>query len=196
MIDAADRVLADFAHRYVSMNDDALGVTVAPAFEAEGYAHDVIATMVHSGAPVPSPAHDVREMSLEALRPALIRDWRANLPDAGDEQLAQLADRTALYARGADLVRLGVYDGGDIAAHADLYLERSARIAQFENLVTHAGYRGRGYGTALVFDALRRAREAGCDLSFLTAHVDDWPHDWYLRLGYADTGRSHHFSRG
>src|SRR6185437_5516461 len=103
MLDAADRVLAGFSHRYVSMHDDALGTTVAPTFAAEGYAHDVIATMVHSGAPVPRPAHEVQEVSLEAVRPALIRGWRVELPEAGDEQLAQLADRTALYARGAEL---------------------------------------------------------------------------------------------
>jgi GNAT superfamily N-acetyltransferase len=132
---------------------------------------------------------------LETLRPAIIRDWRVNLPDAGDEQLAQLADRSALSSRGADLVLLAVFEGGEIAAHAELYLDRAAGLAQFERLTTHADYRGRGYATALVLDALRRGREAGCDLSFLTAGLDDWPRDWYQRLGYRDAARTHQFDR-
>ena len=91
-----------------------------------------------------------------------------------------------MYARGAELTRLAVYDGDEIAAHADLYVDRVDTIAQFENLVTHKGFRGRGYGNALIRDALRRGREAGSDLSFLTAGLDDpfglgpfWA--WFIR---------------
>jgi len=38
----------------------------------------------------------VRAVSLDTLRPAIIRERRDTLPDASDEQLGQLADRTAL----------------------------------------------------------------------------------------------------
>ena len=114
-------------------------------------------------------------VSLETLRPAIIRDWQVDLPDADDDVLCQLADRTALYARGADVTLLAAYEAGEIAAHADLYVDRIDRIAQFENLVTHHQFRHRGYGNTLVRDALRRSREAGCDLCFLTADLDDWP---------------------
>ena len=134
-------------------------------------------------------------MSLETLRPAIIRDWRVTLPDATDETLVQLANRTALCNRGAELTLLAAYEDGEIAAHADLYLDRATGVAQFENLVTHQDFRGRRYGTTLVSDALRRAREAGCDVSFLTADLNDWPREWYRRLGYADVDRSHNFSR-
>ncbi len=180
--EAAERELRGLAHRYVEVVDDALGAAVAPELAAEGYAHEIIVTMVH--------------FSLATLRPAIIiRDWRANLPDADDEQFAQLADRTALSSRGADLVLLAVFDGREIAAHAELYLDRAAGLAQSERLCTHAEFRGRGYATALVLDALRRGREAGCDLSFLTAGLDDWPREWYQRLGYRDAARTHHFDR-
>jgi GNAT superfamily N-acetyltransferase len=195
VLDTADRVFAGFGHRYVMVDDDALGIALAPGLEAAGFDHEVIATMVHSGAPVPAPAHEVREVSLEQLRPAVVRDWRIELPRTTEAHLAQLADRIALAGRGADLVLLAVYDGAGIAARAELYLDRDARIAQFENVVTHGDARGRGYGTALVYDALRRARAAGCDLSWLTADVGDWPLEWYRRVGYTEIGRTHHFDR-
>jgi GNAT superfamily N-acetyltransferase len=195
MLEAADRILAAFAHRYVSVDDDALGEAVRADFATAGYAHETIATMLHSGAPVPAPAHDVRTVSLDEARPAIIRDWRAALPEATDEQLAQLADRQALGARAAEQVLLAVYEDGEIAAHAELTVDRSARVAQFEGLVTDTERRGHGYGRSLVFDALRRSRAAGCDVAFLTADLADWPLEWYRRLGYVEVARVHHFSR-
>ena len=194
---AADEILGGrgMRHRYVSVVDDARGQELRADFVAAGYEHVTIARMIHSGTEVEPAAHEVRALSLDTLRPAIIRDWRAEIPDATDEHLRQLADRTALYARGAELTRLAAYDGETIAARADLYVDRGDHIAQFENLVTHADFRGRGYGDTLVRDALPRGREAGCNLSFLTADVGDWPLEWYGRLGYVDTGRTHDFIR-
>ena len=100
-----------------------------------------------------------------------------------------------LYARGAELTLLAVYDGDEIAAHATLFVDRVERIAQFENLVTHIDFRGRGYGHALIRDALRRGREVGSEPSFLTTDLNNWPYGWYQRLGYVDGGRPHHYSR-
>ena len=197
VLSAAEEVLggARLRHRYVSM-DDAAGQALSAEFVTAGYEHETIVTMIYSGPELEPSPHEVRAVSLDAVRPAIIRDCRVMLPDAGDEQLGQLADRTALYARGAEHTRLAVYVGDEIAAHADLYVDRVDGIAQFENLMTHNDFRGRGYGDALIRDALRRGREAGCDLSFLTADADDWPHQWYRRVGYVDAGRTHHFSRG
>jgi ribosomal protein S18 acetylase RimI-like enzyme len=196
VIAAADTILggAGLRHRYVSADGD-VGQDLRANLVVAGYKHEAIVTMTYSGPPLAPAAPEVTAVSLEELRPAIIRDWRVDLPDAGDEVLAQLADRTALYARGADVTLLATYDGDEIAAHADLYVDAVDRIAQFENLVTHPELRHRGYGNALVRDALRRSREAGCDLCFLTADLDDWPREWYERVGYAEVGRSHHFSR-
>jgi ribosomal protein S18 acetylase RimI-like enzyme len=193
---AADEILggARLRHRYVSA-DGALGEDLSAELVAAGYEHETDVTMIYSGPDVEPAAHEVRTVSLDTVRPAIIRDWRVSLPDATDEEVRQLADRTALFARGAELTRLAVYDGDQIAAHADLYIDRVDHLAQFENLVTHSGFRRRGYGTALIRDALRRGWEAGSELSFLTAVHNDWPREWYHRLGYVDAGQTHHFSR-
>jgi GNAT superfamily N-acetyltransferase len=193
---AADEVLggAGLAHRYVTV-DDAVGASLAPEFAAAGYNHGVLATMVHSGNPTEPGPQPVYAVSPETVRPALIRDWRLVLPDATDEYLEQLADRVALCAKGADLTVLAAYDGDEIAAHAELYIDRTASVAQFESLATHPAYRGRGHGAALVHTALHQASKAGCTLSFLTANAQDWPYAWYQRLGYTEVSRTHHFSR-
>ncbi len=185
---------ARLRHRFVSADGEA-GAALSAHFVAAGYEHETIATMVFSGPELEPAAHEVHAASLVTLRPAIIRDWRDQLPDATEEHLCQLADRTALYERGAEVTRLAVYDGDDIAAHADLFVDPVDRIAQFEHLETHPDFRGRGYADALIRDARRRGREAGSELSFLTADLNDWPHEWYQRLGYVDAGRIHLFSR-
>ena len=195
-MEAADEVMAaaQVAHRYVSVDNDAVGLELVADLVAKGYEHETIVTMIYSGTEVEAATHEVRAVSLETVRQAIIRNWRVELPQASDEELRQLADRTALYAQGAELTRLAVWEGEQIAAIADLYVDRKEHIAQFENLVTHSNFRNSGYANALIRDALRRGHQAGCELSFLTAELNDWPRQWYQRLGYRDAGRTHHFT--
>lgn len=197
ILSRADELLggAGLKHRYVSVDDDSLGQALRPDFVAAGYDHETIVTMIYFGSEPEPSSHEVRVVSLDVLRPAIIRDWRVELPLATAEELDQLAGRTALYPRGAELTLLAVFDGDDIAARADLYVDRVGRIAQFESLVTHSDFRRRGYASSLIRNALTRAREAGSELSFLTADLNDWPHEWYQRLGYIDAGKTHHFTR-
>ena len=109
---AADEILggAGLAHRYVSV-DDAFSEAFVPALVAAGYEHEIIVTMIHNGTEIGSAAHEVRAVSIDALRPVLVDDWRKMIPDATDEHLRQLADRISLYARGADVTFLAVYEG-------------------------------------------------------------------------------------
>lgn len=193
---AADDVLggAGLSHRYVSV-DHGFGDALLDELSAAGYEHESIAAMSHRGATVDAPDHEVHSLSLEALRPAITRDWKVSIPDATDEHIRQLADRMSLYERAADVTFLGVFDGDQIASRADLYVDRVDNIAQFENLVTHADFRGRGYAGALLREALRRSTAAGAELCVLTADLNGWPHGWYQRFGYADVGTTDHFFR-
>ncbi|MFT7474717.1 MAG: GNAT superfamily N-acetyltransferase [Verrucomicrobiales bacterium] len=182
-------------HRYVTIDDDALGDASSSDFVAAGYEHETIATMIHRGPEPTPPRHDVQAVSLDTLRPALLRDWRIELPSASADEIDQLAGRTALYSHGADVTLLAVFDRDEIVARAELYVDHVERIAQFENLFTHPDFRGRGYGDSLLREALRRGRQAGCELSCLTADLGDWPVEWYSRFGYEEICRSHHFDR-
>ena len=185
---------AGLQHRYVCVDDDALGQALGPDFVAAGYEHETIVTMIYSGPEPQSPAHEVRVVSLDTLRPAMLRDWRIELPGETDDVHRQLVDRTSLYSRGADTTTLAVFDGDDIAARASHFIDPVEQLAQFENLVTNQDSRRCGYGGALVRAALKRGMDAGCDVSFLTAALVDWPREWYTRLGFVEAGRAHHFT--
>lgn len=196
IMEATEEILgaAGLAHRYISADDD-LGERLTPAFLEAGYEHEPIVTMIYQGGEPAAPAHPVLSVSNEVLRPAVIRDWLVTIPDATDEHLSQLADRHSLYTRGADLELLAVYDGTEIASRANLYIDRVDHIAQFENLVTHVDFQGRGYARALLCEALRLGRNAGANLSILTADPGDWTSEWYRRVGYVEAGVTHHFNQ-
>ncbi|MDW3179849.1 MAG: GNAT family N-acetyltransferase [Acidimicrobiia bacterium] len=197
ILQRADDVLggAGLDHRYISVTDDALGLGLQSDLVAAGYESETNVMMINRDPSVDPAEHDVHAVSHERLRPAVMRDWRVDLPESTDDELTQLADRMTLYERGAEVTFLAVFEGSEIAARTDLYIDRASGVAQIESLLTHEDYRGRGYAKALVRDGHRRAIEAGCELSFLVADLDDWPREWYGRLGYVEAHRTHEFTR-
>ncbi|GAA2274904.1 hypothetical protein GCM10010149_16780 [Nonomuraea roseoviolacea subsp. roseoviolacea] len=189
---AADDVLAGRRHRYVCVDDDALGAAYAPAFEAAGYDHETNLVMVLRGGP-PADAPPAEELTLEELLPVLRHDWREALPNVPGDTIEQLARRVAERRRGADVVRFrGVRAGtGEIAARAELYVQDG--VAQIESVHTGTRHRGRGHARALMRALLAEA--AGCEPIFLVAAEEDWPKDFYTRLGFTTAGRTHAFLR-
>lgn len=191
VVAAADEVLAGMDHRLVVVEGAVPGA--AAAFEEAGYgSRTLVLTMLFEGGPPTAGQDLVEAVSAADLRPSLIRDLRDLLPDADDESISQLADRVRLFERSAETTFLAVRTpDGDVVARTEMYAADG--VAQLENLVTRPGYRGRGYARALVADFLHRARSA--DLAFLTAQADDWPRDWYRRLGFHEIRASWVFQR-
>ena len=141
------------------------------------------------------PASFADAVTLQELRPALIRQLCAWMPQAADAVIYQLADRRAARVKGADQVRfLAVRDeNGTIVSWADLYLDQARGIAQIEDVMTAEGHTRRGYADTVLATALHQA--AGYGLIFLLADADDWPRTWYARRGFTPIGRSHVFTR-
>jgi len=190
----ADTVLGHLPHRQVTVLDDTTGTACAAALAGAGYEHYIHLIMTYAGkAPVPEQAAE--QITVTELRPALIPELCAWLPQASDLVIDQLARRRTARLRGADEVRfLAVREpGGAIASWADLYLDRDRGIAQIEDVMTAEAHRRHGYSGAVLATALHQA--AGCELVFLLAEADDWPRNWYARLGFTVIGRSHVFTR-
>ena len=194
LIALAERALGHLPYRRITILDDATATASAPALTADGYVHDTELVMTHSGA-APVPASLADAVTVPELRPALIRQLCAWMPQASDAVIYQLADRRSARLRGADQVRfLAARDeNGTIASWADLYLDPAAKIAQIEDVMTAEPHTRRGYADTVLATALREA--AGCHLVFLLADAGDWPRTWYARRGFAPIGRSHVFTR-
>jgi GNAT superfamily N-acetyltransferase len=134
--------------------------------------------------PGPAPVVPVTSEVMGGLwRPT----WRREVPGIGDEALDDLVRREPFidaHLRLLDLAVLG--DDGVPLAAAQLRIDGAT--AAVEAVMTDPQTQGKGLGTSVVVDAVRRAREAGCDLVHLLALTDDWPRHWYARLGFVDVG--------
>lgn len=191
----ADEALGHLPYRLVAVLDDAFGTACAEPLIRAGYTHSADLVMLHTGPlPVAGPAEEV---DLDTLRVPLTRRWRNFLPDVEDAVIRDLVERRDIRRRGADVVRfIGARaESGEVASWADLYLDPASGIAQIEDLVTSERHLGKGYATAVLATALRRADAADCGTRFLIADSADWPRHWYERHGFTPIGRSHSFTR-
>lgn len=178
------------------MLDEALGERATPVPAAAGYDRDTELILVRetAGCALPEPAaHPVELAELAELRAAVFRqqlDWGL------DEDLArQLTERRTARLRGAEKVSFlaARTPDGEIAAWADLYLDRTAGLAQLEDLVTAVLHRKQGHGDTLLATGLALAAAAGIPQLFLIADVTDWPREWYSCRGFTELGRSYSF---
>jgi ribosomal protein S18 acetylase RimI-like enzyme len=189
-----DAVQQAFPHRQVVVADGAAGARLAEGFAALGWEVDVVLVMTAT----PAPGHDaggqtvieVDEPGQREYRDEWVREW----PESSSEDaVAQLLAHKRIVA-GAIETRffLGLADGKAVSA-CELYVRDG--IGQIEDVGTLRRYRGRGLARALVLHALGEARAAGCDLVFLLADDEDWPKDFYGRLGFVPVGRYFAFLR-
>jgi ribosomal protein S18 acetylase RimI-like enzyme len=132
----------------------------------------------------------VTEVAAATLRP--VRRQTILAAPWGSEELAeQLLQAKILIAERVDTYFLAVLAHGQVAAYADLYVGDGT--AQVEDVQTLEEHRNRGFASALVLDAVRRAHEAGATFVFLVAHESDWPWMLYERLGFEIVGRYRKF---
>jgi ribosomal protein S18 acetylase RimI-like enzyme len=120
--------------------------------------------------------------------------WQQEQPTWPAGVVAQLGARIRTIRSAAEATFLACRDdAGAVLARADLYVRDG--VAQVEEVVTAPSARERGFASALVLEAVRRGRAAGCDLVFLVADADERPAELYRRLGFADLGRTASFTR-
>lgn len=182
-------------HRRITVLDDAVGTACAPLLTAAGYEHEAELVMTYSGVGAETGG-SAEEVALDDLLPAVTRQLRVWMPNASQDVVRQLAERRTARRRGAADVRFiaARAEDGTIASWADLYLDGDQRIGQIEDLVTADAHTRRGHADAVLATALRLAARS-CDLFFLMADAEDWPHTWYARRGFTPIGRSHVFTR-
>ena len=125
------------------------------------------------------------------VHPLWQRSWREELgadePDR-DEVVRQLVGREHRNDRVVRVVDVGVREGGEVVAAAQLRVDGAT--ASLESVLTDPAARRRGHATALLALALVTAGRAGCDLVVLDAAAGDWPQHWYARSGFTAVGRT------
>ncbi|GAB1821632.1 GNAT family N-acetyltransferase [Herbidospora sp. RD11066] len=188
----ADHALSGAGHRLVEIHHEPTATAVAASLTEVGYGHETNVLMLHQGPTPPSEPH-VATVATEELQEVVRAAWAAEYPQIAPEELDELTERrSALLQDGYDVTFLAIRDGATIVCHGDLYVHRASGLAQFDDLITDPSHQRRGHARAIVTEAIHRA--AGLSL-FLEADQNDWPKDFYARLGFLPIGTTHAFRK-
>jgi uncharacterized protein (DUF952 family)/GNAT superfamily N-acetyltransferase len=184
--EAGDLVLGDAAHRRVVL--DSAPPDDLPVGPDDWEVDEERILVLGPGAEVAGPEGvSVVPVTQEVMAGLWGPSWRRDLPHASDAAVADLIRREAFANAHLRIVDLAVL-GPDGVPVAGTQLRIDGATAAIEAVVCDPGHRGRGLATALVAEAVGRARAAGCDLIWLLAYAEGWPRRWYERLGFTDVG--------
>lgn len=184
----ADSAHGSLGHRKLSYIDDGREARrLVPGLMALGYRAERLVTMIQAREPDRRNDDLAEEAGADEIGSFLVRVNReadGGAHASGAEMLSAFRHVLAERAGGRFFV---VRSEGEIVAIAELY--PSHDVAQVEAVYTLEGYRGRGFGRAVVLAASRAGRHAGADLVFLNADDEDWPKELYAKLGFVEVGR-------
>lgn len=190
IMDATERELghAGVEHRKFLVAAEDVSEDLARSLAEAHWSRTELVTMVLRDAAAGERSTKVAELSPEdysGFNRIIISEF---LPDSEPEVVEQLVQLGLLMADAAN--------GRFFAANADdkpvagthLYSDGSA--AQIEDVGTLNAYRGRGLSRTLMKHVIADAFDNGHDMVFLVAEADDWPKDFYARLGFEAVGRT------
>lgn len=116
------------------------------------------------------------------------RSWPEVIPDLDEHVLRQLLEREPLNDTVLRVHDLASFERNLPVAGAQIRIDGAT--AALDSVLTLREHCGAGHASAAVHAALGMAWEAGCDLVILETAADDWPREWYARLGFETVGRS------
>lgn len=176
MLAAADRYLADCAHRKLEIEDEATGAAARPFFDAAGWLTERHTMMGRVGPP-PPVRHAVLEVPLSATR------------DLRTEWYGEHADEAFMAAQEPVLARRGMRA---FMAGEDGYVMMAAGpgAVEIDALYVTERARGTGLGASLVAAALGAG---GQDAAWIVADDEGLARPLYERLGFVTAWRFYDF---
>lgn len=190
----ADRLLAQFEHRWVVVDREPLWGMLSDEFIAAGWGVQTHLVMTHRRGPDRMPQLDaVREVGHDDLRAAEMRYMQTQPWCTGPEPARQVLEHHVHLGRALGERCFAIHDGDDVIAYAKL--RHREGIAQVEDVVVLEGHRGAGLGRLVTTAALTAGLELEPELMFIVADDDDWPKELYARLGFQAAGRTRMFHR-
>jgi ribosomal protein S18 acetylase RimI-like enzyme len=190
----ADRIQgeAGIRHRRVNVDDQGVADRLSTEFRAIGYQPERFVVMVHQrplDRQVDTSA--VREVNWAQLRPERELERREQPWSKEPGLVEQIVTKQELTASRIDTRYFGALVDGRVASSCELRTEGD--VAQIEIVETLESFRRRGLSRAVVTAALQAA--GAYEFVFLVADADDWPQEFYRRLGFETVGIESRFLR-
>lgn len=192
----ADRVMggAGLTHRMLHMIDPDAARRLQPGLEALGWRSDRLLVMGLASIPPVSQAEgvQVREISQDEMYEVAKVLAARHFPQEA-HHAEELARSREVIVKAANAISLGGIVDGRIVGSCDFY--DGGDIGQIEEVDTLEEFRKRGIAKAVVTTAIAMSHEKGHELTFLVADDNDWPKDFYERLGFVPVGHIYEFRR-
>jgi hypothetical protein len=188
----ADAHLDGLSHRYVVIDDADAGARVGRQLDAAGWNVELVLFLRWPpGAPVPGAGHAAMQLDAGALRSTQLA---FAIEERGGGALAESLSRSLIAGEEAlrastPWVAFGAGRDARIASTCTLFVAGGGgSVAMLDEVGTLTADRGRGYSRAAVCGAIAEAVRLGCDPIVIAALADDWPLQWYERLGFERIG--------
>jgi len=183
---------AGLAHRRVNVDDREAAERLSLDFRQLAYKSERFVIMAHRRRPdqeVDTAA--VREVDWALMRPAREREIESQPWGVDPVTVQQILAKHQLTAQGTRTRYFAALADGGVASSCELRSEGDT--AQVETVETLPEFRRRGLSRAVIGAALRAA--AGFEFVFLVTDADDWPQQFYRRLGFEPVGIESRFLR-
>ncbi|MEA2460664.1 MAG: hypothetical protein QOH90_841 [Actinomycetota bacterium] len=183
-------------HRRVLVNHGPAGARLVAGFRERGWLSDRLVVMaLHRPLPPANDLPHVREYGEDEIAEGR-RDyygWQPAPPRGlKKEVVEQLVAARTVTAQAVRVRNFAAESDGRPVSFCDLYSDGT--IAQIEDVGTLEPQRKRGLSSAVVRRAIETAVTEGHQLIFLVADADDWPKDFYARLGFDAIGDIYEFT--
>jgi ribosomal protein S18 acetylase RimI-like enzyme len=180
LIGAVEQLQNGQAHRKVLIEDPALLEAHSSELIGAGYGRrDLVALAREPGGRLDP---DVRELPYEDIKPFRFEVHMEQLVPPREEvadQVGRVHDRTHQVTGERWFV---IHADDEPAGHLIVYPDDG--LAQIEDVGVLDRFRGRGLARRLIEHALQVIADDGHDTVFITAETNDWPHEFYRRLGF------------
>ena len=180
-----ERLQGDLGHRKVILPGGDASERLATELAARGWSLAPTVVMEYAGEREREPqsgAATAEQVDVRAVRGARMDALAGHSADAR----RQVADYTERLGDAANGRVFAAFESGEVAAFCVL-LEGDG-LGEIDEVTTLERFRRCGLGTAVVEAALAASLAAGHDLTFLVAAANDWPRQWYERLGFEVVG--------
>jgi N-acetylglutamate synthase-like GNAT family acetyltransferase len=189
LIEEADEVLEDRAHRRIRVRDEGeVPERSAEMFAQRGFEASREVVMRHARSPDRAGPLAVEELPFDGVSSLILETYEE---DAASDQDFTQQHRKFERAIGARFFASRV--DGELAGLCELH--RNGVDAMVENVVTLERFRGRGVARSIVLRAIEAARDAGAARVFIVADDEDWPKELYARLGFDAIGQERIFTK-
>jgi ribosomal protein S18 acetylase RimI-like enzyme len=202
LLTSVDRIAAEagWKHRRLEIDDPRIADNLRGALTDAGYEEERLETMVldhdaYLRAPAGPPTSRKADVVAIAAQLDLARTVTSQEPWADSQEIVdQMIERERRLGQ-TGRARAVIAPPDVPVSRCLLLTHAGGELTEIDAVSTLAEHRGQRWSQTVMRRAIAEAHTKGTAEIVLVADADDWPREWYARLGFRTVGRSSAFAR-